>query len=82
MKKNDNKRRKFLALGLLAGAGALGGNALGKALSKNGEKVKLITADGKVVEVDAKHLPSTSKKPLSNADLQKWLDEEKGDGKG
>jgi spermidine/putrescine-binding protein len=77
MNKKKNKRREFLALGLLAGAGALAGFKTGEFLSENGEKVRLITADGKVVEVDAKHLPLSNGKPISNAELQKWLENEK-----
>lgn len=82
MDKKNKKRREFLALGLLAGAGAFAGNLIGKSLSSGGEKIKLITADGKVVEVDAKHLPSTSDMPISNEDLQQWLETEKSKNKG
>jgi len=55
--KNDEKkasRRNFLKLGLTAGAGAVAGGSLIAGLSdgKSGEKVKVLTTDGKVVEVD------------------------------
>ena len=52
-------RRKFLKLGIAAGAGALilGGNKVFSSFTdtdskETGEKVKLLTPDGKLVEVD------------------------------
>jgi molybdopterin-containing oxidoreductase family iron-sulfur binding subunit len=56
-KKEDNtaSRRSFLKLGLTAGAGALAGGSVIAGLNsetKSGEKVKVLTTDGKVVEVD------------------------------
>jgi Fe-S-cluster-containing dehydrogenase component len=57
MKDNkDNSRRKFLKLGLTVGTVAAGAGLL-SALDKSGnkgnsEKVKVLTADGKIVEVD------------------------------
>lgn len=61
-KSNDqNSRRKFLKSGFLAGAGALAGSALVSACSdgesgESGEKIKVLTTDGQVVEVDKAHL--------------------------
>ena len=65
-------RRKFLKLGLLAGGAAVAGVMLSKNLLHGapaetgqsaegrirplGEKVKVLTADGKLVEVDSSHL--------------------------
>lgn len=77
MNKKTNKRREFLALGLLAGAGALTGFKAMKLICEPREKIKLISADGKVVEVDARYLPPTSSKPLSNSELQQWLEKNK-----
>ena len=55
MKKNksENPRREFIRRGLLAGAGALAaGNLLTSCEdSKSGEKLKLLTPDGKLVEI-------------------------------
>ena len=52
--KKQNSRRDFLKTGLIAGAGALaGGSLLSACNSENsGEKVKLLTTDGKLVDVD------------------------------
>jgi molybdopterin-containing oxidoreductase family iron-sulfur binding subunit len=54
-KENQNKRRDFLKKGLSLGASALIGgkllNATEKALSKK-EKIKVLTQDGKLIEVD------------------------------
>ena len=42
------------------------------------DPVRFITADGKVVEVDRKHLPNSSgKKMASNQELKNWMDNEK-----
>lgn len=63
MEKQDEKtdRRKFLKLGVLAGGAVIVGAAISKAVSldstkETGEKVKVLTADGKLVEVDSCHL--------------------------
>jgi molybdopterin-containing oxidoreductase family iron-sulfur binding subunit len=73
MKDNNSSRRKFLKLGLAAGATALIGGG-GKVLSavsnpeavakETGEKVKLLSPDGSLVEVDKAHChscPATGK---------------------
>ena len=56
-KEKDNSRRDFLRKGLTVGAAAVAGlgalSAIGNTDNKKtGEKVKLLTADGKLVEVD------------------------------
>jgi len=57
-KKNKDKdsRRDFIKNGLLAGAGIIAGgsvlSACGDSEEKSGEKVKVLTTDGEVVEVD------------------------------
>jgi Fe-S-cluster-containing dehydrogenase component len=56
----DNSRRKFLRLGVLAGAGTLAAGAI-IAATKNqtdapGEKIKVLTTTGEVMEVDKNHL--------------------------
>ncbi len=62
MEKEDNNsdRRKFLKLGLLASGAVIAGTAIGKAISSEsadtGKKVKVLTADGKLVEVSSCHL--------------------------
>lgn len=65
-KKNnqENSRRKFLRTGIVAGVGALAGGSLLSSCSKDsdevtGEMVKVLTTDGKVVEVEkSKLIPS------------------------
>jgi Fe-S-cluster-containing dehydrogenase component len=70
-KKNDNtkkSRREFLKKGLLAGAGVVAGSSLvaafvDKSLPESGEKVKALTTDGEIIEVDKAHVhaPRVSK---------------------
>ncbi len=57
-KKNQNSRRNFLDKGLKIGLiTAIGGIGLSKLNSKNtklpGNKIKVMTTDGKLVEVDS-----------------------------
>lgn len=52
----DSGRRNFLKLGLLAGGAAFAGvgiNAIAGNLKAEGKKVKVLTTDGKLVEVDS-----------------------------
>ena len=64
MENNKNElspRRKFLKFGLLAGGATLVGlgiqrNLLAESIPESGQKVKLMTADGKLVEVDSSHV--------------------------
>ncbi|MDP4261768.1 MAG: 4Fe-4S dicluster domain-containing protein [Bacteroidota bacterium] len=56
-----SQRRKFLKFGLLAGGATLAGLGIQKTLHadtipESGKKVKLMTADGKLVEVDSNHM--------------------------
>lgn len=54
-----NDRRKFLKLGLFAGGAAVTGLGINSLLGEeqeSGEKVKVLTTDGKLVEVDSTHL--------------------------
>jgi len=61
-KENENSdRRKFLKFGLLAGGATIAGLALQNKLlgddkAETGKKVKVLTADGKLVEVDSSHV--------------------------
>lgn len=57
----NTERRNFLKSGLAAAGLALAGAGLGKAFSNKedsatGEKVKVLTTDGKLVEVDSGHI--------------------------
>ena len=54
--KESSPRREFIRRGLLAGAGAFAASSILSSCgdsSKSGKKVKLLTPDGKLVEVDA-----------------------------
>ncbi|MFC1732393.1 4Fe-4S dicluster domain-containing protein [candidate division KSB1 bacterium] len=65
--KKQNTRRDFIRTGLIAGAGAIaGGSLISSCQSKeSGEKVKLLTTDGKLVEVDKAQI--TPKLPSKEA---------------
>jgi hypothetical protein len=84
MKKEKKKykgtsRRTFFGTGILASAAALlGFNFTSIApKEKEEEKVKLLTSDGKLVEVPKKILTKKSGKAVSNKDLYKWVMESK-----
>ncbi|HEY4799835.1 MAG TPA: 4Fe-4S dicluster domain-containing protein [Bacteroidia bacterium] len=61
---NKTSRREFLRMGLLTGGAALAGTGVTKLLGENsessGEKVKLLTHDGKLVEVDSAQIKKSS----------------------
>jgi len=82
--KEENKklkktsRRSFFNKGILAGAIALMGfKFTNTAPEEDEEKIKLMTADGKLVEVPKKILPKRSGKVVSNKDLFKWVEKNK-----
>jgi hypothetical protein len=63
MKNNLSSRRKFLKMGMVTGASALflGGSKILTAFTGNvskgtGEKIKVLTQDGKLVDVDKEHM--------------------------
>ncbi len=71
---NNSSRRKFLSLGLLAGAGLITTSASASSLNESGETVKMLTRDGKLVEVDkALIVKSSSKKQASKKDVLGWI---------
>ena len=72
MSDEKKSRRQFLLLGLLTGAA---GSAAGQtgADPSDGEKVKMLTPDGQLVEVDKAVLDQISKrKKASNKDILDW----------
>lgn len=74
--KENSSRRKFLSFGLLSGAGLVTQKveAMAPGLVDD-EKVKMLTADGKLVEVSKKILEqSTSRKKVRNEDILNWSD--------
>lgn len=61
MEENNNSRRKFLKFGLMSGVTVVAGAGLVSCKSsdeklESGEKMRLLTPDGKLVEVDAVHI--------------------------
>ncbi|MCB0575670.1 MAG: hypothetical protein KDC61_14020 [Saprospiraceae bacterium] len=87
MENTDNKRkfnrRFFLETGALGGIGLALDLALGETRNADDEAepemVRLLTADGKVVVVDKKHIPQTCGRPVavSNRELQEWMKDKK-----
>jgi hypothetical protein len=69
---NTSSRKKFLlwGLGILSSVTAARFIGLPK---KNRQTVKMLTQDGKLVEVDKKLLPSKKSKKISNKELQSWV---------
>ena len=71
--KSKKSRRNFIKAGITAGTSVIVGGSILTSLSKNsgegsGEKTKVLTQDGKLVEVDKAHIhhqqrstPGTSK---------------------
>ncbi len=80
--REDNSRRDFLKLGVFAAGLTVAGAGLQKAFSEEketGEKVKVLTTEGKVVEVDTAHIkkaevccvsPKESREGIPN---KKWV---------
>lgn len=59
MEKKESSRRKFIRMGVILGTGAAVGKGILSARSEeveSGEKMKVLTSDGKVVEVDKAHV--------------------------
>ena len=78
-KKEDNNRRKFLKLGLMSGVTAVTGATLlanlasEEELKASGEKIKLLTPDGKVVEVDAENINKYPESHITPAEARKGI---------
>ena len=72
--KDNSSRRRFLSLGLLGGAALLTqkAEAMG-AVADDDEKVSMLTADGKLVEVSKKLIEqSTSREKANHKDILNW----------
>lgn len=71
---DKSSRRKFLSFGLLGAAGLITQKADAMASDPEGdEKVKMLTPDGKLVEVSKKILEqSSSREKVRNQDILKW----------
>jgi hypothetical protein len=79
MKQNETQkasRRKFLSLGFLSGAALLTQKASAMtSLAEEDEKVPMLTADGKLVEVSKKTLEQLqSREKTNNEGILKWTD--------
>jgi hypothetical protein len=77
MKENQNvksSRRKFLSLSLLSGAALVTSKVEAMTpVAEDGEKVSMLTADGKLVEVSKTILEqSTNREKVRNQDILKW----------
>lgn len=70
----NHSRRKFLSLTLLAGAGLVTGDATAQPITESGEKIKMLTQDGKLVEVDKALLPQSSTiNQATKKDVLTWI---------
>lgn len=74
---NTDSRRKFLNKSLYATAGWLTG--MEEILSKEkGKKIKMLTPDGKLVEVDQSLVVNNpNKNKVKNKEILAWLEKEK-----
>ncbi len=87
MEDKNNKRklsrRFFLETGVTGSVGVAIGLVAGTLLKNTNqeepEMIRLLTADGKVVEVEKKRLPQTCGKPVavSNQELKEWMEKGK-----
>ncbi len=66
-----NSRRNFINKGFFMSAGIATG--LHPILEEKKEKVKMLTPDGKVVEVDSSHIIKKGK-GTRNKDILQWMD--------
>jgi hypothetical protein len=74
----ENSRRAFFGRGIAAGLALAIGLAPKKVKAQvKGETVKLLTPEGKLVEVEKKYLPPSKGKPISNQKLYDWMEKNK-----
>ena len=77
-KTNENglKRRKFLrfGFGFLAAVGIISSvGGVTKIVESKSKKVKMLTPDGKLVEIDASILEKDKSPRATNAEVQQWM---------
>lgn len=72
--KDNSSRRRFLSLGLLGGAGLLTQKAEAMtSLPEDDEKIQMLTADGKLVEVSKRIFEqSETRGKVRNQDILNW----------
>jgi Fe-S-cluster-containing dehydrogenase component len=79
LKSNEKgtSRRGFLKLGLLAGGAALAATEvtklLGETTDHTGEKIKVLTQDGKLVEVDSSQINKASTKSTTEINIRQGI---------
>ena len=68
-----SSRRRFLSFGLLGATGLMATKATAGSIPENDEKIPMLTADGKLVEISktAFH-QSIQRKKAKNADVLDW----------
>jgi uncharacterized protein YdbL (DUF1318 family) len=73
-KKKDKTRRKFLGIGLAVGASLVTDTAFAQVINEatKGEPVKMLTPDGKLVEVDPDVLAQAIRKKVNNKEILDW----------
>ncbi len=81
-KKKNSSRRDFLDYAMLTGSGLLAGTVVsGNVIpAENSDKVRMITLDGQLVEVDTKFIQKTCSERISNASLKALMEKEKNKG--
>lgn len=76
MSKKDKSisKKRFLSLLGLGAFSTMFGNVASAQKKDDSDTVKMLTADGELVEVDRSKLPSNDNKPpVSNASIKEWL---------
>ena len=70
----NNNRRKFLKIFLAVGAG-LGfiSSVTAASKEKKGEKVKMLTPDGKIVEIEKSKVERTISASATNEEVKEWM---------
>jgi hypothetical protein len=71
----NNSRKKFLRWGVVTAASAtfLKFFLSKKEAAKGPEKIKMLTEDGVLVEIDASHLGMLSPKKITTEELKGWV---------
>ena len=75
MQNHKSRRQVFGNILVIGSALALFSKAKARWGTKKSETIKLISKDGKVVEIDRKHIPTMCGGKVSNKRLSKWLGE-------
>ncbi len=72
-KTKNNSRRKFLSMALTGSAALASGKVAAQQNTDDNEKIKMLTPDGQLVEVDKSVFDQISnRKQVSNKDIFNW----------